>query len=112
MSRKIYEEEFGWQWGVPGWIQEFVDAGVCEDTSWHNDVFPSFVFTLPDDTKKMLFVNHIVESERHDAPDAKRFMIYDGTLDDSEKPIADTPYMETETEYMMFMHVINFLELV
>ena len=56
-----WRAEFGPQYDVPQEILDMVSKGVLKDSSWHNDLCPSF---MTPDEKLQIWVEHPDENER------------------------------------------------
>ncbi len=68
-----YKSEFGSHgYTVPAWVQELVRLRVLKDTSWHNDVSPSFE-TADGDIR--LWVDHRDPAERETGEETPRFRV-------------------------------------
>ena len=84
MSRKrepmSWEIEFEPSFKVPEEILRLVDLGVLEDSSWHNDVAPSFTAALPggEDMHIRLWVDHPNRKEREGSGDRYWLNVYEG----------------------------------
>lgn len=75
-----WRREHGEQYEVPGLIQYLVRRRVLEDSSWHNDVAPSFRLVDPANEEYgiTLWVDHPVKSMRETG--GKRFVVVEGEL--------------------------------
>jgi hypothetical protein len=60
----VWDEEFGKEWAVSPRIMDLVRRGVLEESSWHNDVSPSFVARLRDGRLLRFWIEHPNESRR------------------------------------------------
>ncbi len=106
-ARKIlWSSEFGAGYGVPAWVDKLIEAGIAEDNSWHHDVYPHFVISLPDGKQKTLWINHIDKEKRDiDAKDAPRFMFYEGNDEDK---MSELPYFTTDSEEEAKTHISKY----
>lgn len=75
-----WKTEHGADFDVPALIDFMVKKEMLEDVSWHNDTMPRFDITDPDDDENrvILWVDHVVASEREAGPGGKRFMVQAG----------------------------------
>ncbi len=106
-TRKIlWSSEFGAGYGVPSWVDKLIEEGTAEDNSWHHDVYPHFVISLPDGKQVTLWINHIDRDKRDiDAVDSPRFMFYEGN---DEETMSELPYFTTNSEEKAKAHLSNY----
>lgn len=76
---KSWEAEHGKGYEIPHTIDWLVNRKVLVDSSWHNDMSPSFM--IPDPVKEdyglRIWVDHPIHSLR-EVPGTKRFMLQEG----------------------------------
>ena len=59
-----WQAEFGKDFDIPDFVEYLVKKDVLEDSSWHNDVAPSFSAVDEDFNGVRLWVDHPFKSER------------------------------------------------
>jgi hypothetical protein len=74
--------EFGRGYPMPPKLLEFVTTNGFEDTSWHNDISPSFTYTGKG-FNVIIWVEH-EDPEERESGSHNRFMLTFGSVDHSE----------------------------
>lgn len=70
-----WEREFDQSFDVPQEIEQLVERGILFDSSWHNDLYPSFGFAKDSDADELrLWVDHPDASKR-EMPECARFTL-------------------------------------
>ena len=79
-----WQQEFGADFDVPEIIRQLCRLGVLVDTSWHNDICPSFALNDGNDGQLLgLWCDHPATKER-EMPEWPRFRVCDGPSVDPE----------------------------
>jgi hypothetical protein len=82
--RGLKEEFGGHGYTVPQWVQILVKGGFLKDTSWHNDVCPSFEVDEGEEAGVRLWIDHIELSQRE--CETPRFVMDIFDIGDIESP--------------------------
>jgi hypothetical protein len=104
VNQKIIETrnwaiQFGLDYELPEWLQEAVEKGFAEDTSWHHDVSPSITFLERDENGNQIvvFVDHTNELLR-ETP--HRFSFFYRSPHDE---LTEAFYCQTDSEAIEFL---------
>lgn len=92
-----WDNEFGSDFEVPGFISFLVKKKIVEDLSWHNDVSPSFgVYLESNERMVRLWVDHPFKSQRE--TEGYHFVVTDGAASSENDFELETDDLEKALE--------------